>query len=313
MDINKKDKYDESYCIKMIDAFHFKKAGDEYYAIIFEKAGLSLFDFIKKNNYRGFTMKQIQKIAYQIFKGIGYLHKHGIIHTDLKPENILLVDSTYDSSKDKSMWPVNVIQKEDKLNTYSPSTRSYSKENDENYHFLQHNDIKIIDFGGAIYSKQDHHGTINTRQYRSPEVILECFEWDEKSDVWSIACILSELYTGELLFATHENVEHLCLIEKVCGTFPYEMTKHCSKEFRHLFPMKDSRKETETKIDHDRVIYYDKVFQTLREQETIDELIHSDHKLFGNFLLSLLKINPKERPGCFEALEHPFFKYTFNS
>jgi hypothetical protein len=46
---------------------------------------------------------------------------------------------------------------------------------------------------------------------------LGCCEWNEKSDIWSIACILAELYTGELFFPTHDNEEHLALIEKACG------------------------------------------------------------------------------------------------
>jgi hypothetical protein len=44
-----------------------------------------------------------------------------------------------------------------------------------------------------------------------------------KSDIWSMACILAELYTGEMFFATHENIEHLALMEKACGLFPYYM------------------------------------------------------------------------------------------
>lgn len=295
----------------MIDSFYFRKEGYGYYALIFEKLGLSLFDFIKLNNYRGFPVRHIQKIAYQILKGIGYLHKNGIIHTDLKPENILLVDSSYVEFKDKNLWPINVLHKEDKLNNYSPSTRSYSKEKEDYYNFLHYTDIKIIDFGGAIYSRQDHSGTINTRQYRSPEVIMDCFEWDEKSDVWSIACILCELYTGELLFATHDNAEHLSLIEKVCGEFPHEMTKLCCKELKSLFVPKDREKGIVMEIAHNRLPNYSKGIQALREQETIDELIHPDYKLFRDFLLYLLKINPKERPGCFEALKHPFFKYKY--
>ena len=38
-----------------------------------------------------------------------------------------------------------------------------------------------------------------------------------------MACILAELYTGEMFFATHENVEHLAMIEKACGPIPYWM------------------------------------------------------------------------------------------
>ena len=114
----------------------------------------------------------------------------------------------------------NVLFKENKSKSKSPSTRSYSKDpKDRNdpYFFPIDDTIKIIDFGGATFKNERHSDIINTRQYRAPEVILGCCEWNEKSDIWSIACILAELYTGELFFPTHDNEEHLALIEKACG------------------------------------------------------------------------------------------------
>ena len=36
---------------------------------------------------------------------------------------------------------------------------------------------------------------------------------------------MAELYQGELLFATHDNIEHLALIEQVIGPFPRRMLK----------------------------------------------------------------------------------------
>jgi hypothetical protein len=44
--------------------------------------------------------------------------------------------------------------------------------------------------------------------------ILGCSKWEEKSDIWSMMCILAELYSGEMFFPTHENFEHLALMEK---------------------------------------------------------------------------------------------------
>jgi serine/threonine protein kinase len=60
-------------------------------------------------------------------------------------------------------------------NSRSPSTRSYSKENNnhhETYAYPEDSSIKIIDFGGATFENDRHSDIINTRQYRSPEVIL---------------------------------------------------------------------------------------------------------------------------------------------
>ena len=42
--------------------------------------------------------------------------------------------------------------------------------------------------------------------------------WSYASDVWSVGCIISELCVGELLFGTHEDMEHLALMEKILET-----------------------------------------------------------------------------------------------
>jgi dual-specificity kinase len=44
--------------------------------------------------------------------------------------------------------------------------------------------------------------------------------WSYPCDVWSIGCILVEFFTGEALFQTHENLEHLAMMEVVFGQMP---------------------------------------------------------------------------------------------
>lgn len=87
----------------------------------------------------------------------------------------------------------------------------------------------MVDFGGmAIEDEEEFTGVVNTRQYRSPEVTLQTdMGWDEKSDIWSTGCIMMELYTGSLLFPTHDEVEHLAMIEKLCGPLPKELVNEC--------------------------------------------------------------------------------------
>ena len=52
----------------------------------------------------------------------------------------------------------------------------YSSDADEveslSYRKIKNPNIKLIDFGGATFRDQEHSRTINTRHYRSPEVIL---------------------------------------------------------------------------------------------------------------------------------------------
>ncbi|RZR75369.1 hypothetical protein BHM03_00055916 [Ensete ventricosum] len=64
--------------------------------------------------------------------------------------------------------------------------------------------IKLIDFGSTTFEHQDHSYVVSTRHYRAPEVIL--------------GKIL-----GEALFQTHENLEHLAMMERVLGPLPQHM------------------------------------------------------------------------------------------
>lgn len=64
-----------------------------------------------------------------------------------------------------------------------------------------------------------------------------------------MACILSELYSGELLFPTHENIEHLSLMEKVSGPFPKWMVEGVKGEFRDCFvESTDEQSEAEVQL-----------------------------------------------------------------
>jgi len=58
-----------------------------------------------------------------------------------------------------------------------------------------------------------------------------------------MACILIELYTGEMFFPTHENVEHLAMMEKQCGPFPYWMAKEAQSPFREKFDLNASESD----------------------------------------------------------------------
>merc|ERR1712037_690242 len=79
-----------------------------------------------------------------------------------------------------------------------------------------------------------HSSVINTRQYRAPEVIL-ALGWGERSDLWSTGCILMELYSGELLFRTHESVEHLALMERTIEPLPPRMLEGSGEAKRERY------------------------------------------------------------------------------
>lgn len=56
---------------------------------------------------------------------------------------------------------------------------------------------------------------IQSRFYRSPEVILG-HPYSMAIDMWSLGCILAELYTGYPLFPGESEVEQIACIMEVC-------------------------------------------------------------------------------------------------
>lgn len=80
---------------------------------------------------------------------------------------------------------------------------------------------------------------MQTISYRAPEVILGC-PYDEKIDVWSLGCIVAELYTGEVLFDSSSVGGMLAKIQGLRGPWPswmIEKGKYSKKYFtKDLIP-----------------------------------------------------------------------------
>merc|ERR1712050_190326 len=83
----------------------------------------------------------------------------------------------------------------------------------------------LADFGNGCRSNRKVTDDIQTRQYRSPEVIVGA-DWDETADNWSAACMIFELITGDFLFDPKtgddwsRDEDHLALMIELIGTEP---------------------------------------------------------------------------------------------
>ncbi|KAM4060995.1 kinase [Hirsutella rhossiliensis] len=85
--------------------------------------------------------------------------------------------------------------------------------------------VKIADLGNACWVNHHFTNDIQTRQYRSPEVILGS-KWGASTDVWSMAAMVFELITGDYLFDPQSGTkygkddDHIAQIIELLGPFP---------------------------------------------------------------------------------------------
>jgi len=209
-----------SLVVRLYGSFTTYISQRKHVCICFERLGRSLYDFIKKNRYRGFRCEDLRVIGRQIVFAVRFCHANKLTHTDLKLENVLFVDDNYD-----------VIDTDDF----------------QDYRVPRDPRVRLIDFGGATFENERHARIINTRQYRAPEVIFG-LDWSYPSDMWSIGCILAELASGELLFSTHADPEHLKLMEVILSRqLPTEMVDRGLKPFRIIKAQKEAAQAREKK------------------------------------------------------------------
>lgn len=99
--------------------------------------------------------------------------------------------------------------------------------------------IKIIDFGSSCQFENRIYQYIQSRFYRSPEVLLGV-SYDRQIDMWSLGCILVELHTGEPLFPGHSEYDQMMRIVEVMGMPPVHML-HASQKTKRFFTVNESK------------------------------------------------------------------------
>lgn len=80
----------------------------------------------------------------------------------------------------------------------------------------------MIDFGSSSFVSDRQSSYIQSRSYRAPEVVLG-LPYDGRIDMWSLGCVVAEMYTGEVTFQNDSEVSMLSRIEAICGPFPRHM------------------------------------------------------------------------------------------
>jgi len=163
--------------------------------------------------------------------------------------------------------------------------------------------IKVIDLGSATFNEHHHSTIVSTRHYRAPEVILQ-LGWSYPCDIWSIGCILVELFTGEALFQTHHNIEHLAMMDKVLGTLPPSLLQNVkptnpTRKFLKLPDCNELDWPAQCKSDRSR--------RKIHYMKSLDELLDKEkNPEFYDLIRKCLIYTPDERITAKEAMQHPF-------
>ncbi|CAG9121662.1 unnamed protein product [Plutella xylostella] len=89
--------------------------------------------------------------------------------------------------------------------------------------------IKVIDFGSSCYTHARVYTYIQSRFYRSPEVILG-LQYGTAIDMWSMGCILAELHTGYPLFPGENEAEQLACIMELLGPPPPDLLLQATRK-----------------------------------------------------------------------------------
>jgi dual specificity tyrosine-phosphorylation-regulated kinase 1 len=94
--------------------------------------------------------------------------------------------------------------------------------------------IKLIDFGSSCLSSKRQYTYIQSRFYRSPEVLLG-LPYNKQIDMWSLGCVLAEMHIGEPLFGGVDQLDQVVRIVDVLGMPPAHMLEAAPTASRDLF------------------------------------------------------------------------------
>uniref|UniRef100_A0A3B4XHV9 non-specific serine/threonine protein kinase n=1 Tax=Seriola lalandi dorsalis TaxID=1841481 RepID=A0A3B4XHV9_SERLL len=160
--------------------------------------------------------------------------------------------------------------------------------------------VKIADLGNACWVHKHFTDDIQTRQYRSLEVLIGS-GYSTPADIWSTACMAFELATGDYLFEPHSgedysrDEDHIALIIELLGKVPRKLIL-AGKYSKEFFTKKgDLRHITKLKPWG--------LFDVLVEKY---EWSKEEAQCFSSFLLPMLDLVPERRATAAQCLSHPW-------
>ncbi|KAH8918238.1 kinase-like protein [Atractiella rhizophila] len=187
--------------------------------------------------------------------------------------------------------------------------------------------IKVIDFGSACHEKQTVYTYIQSRFYRSPEVILS-LPYNGAIDMWSLGCICVELFLGLPLFPGTSEYNQINRIVSMLGLPPQWMLDNGkqTKQFFNITADEYGRSQYTLKSleqyskehnvqEQPSKKYFSantlpdiiNTYPILRKMKSNDqEKEMNNRKSFIDFVQGLLHLDPHQRWTPQQARNHPF-------
>lgn len=155
-------------------------------------------------------------------------------------------------------------------------------------------EVRVIDFGSSCFENEKVYTYIQSRFYRSPEVILG-MSYGMPIDMWSLGCILAELYTGYPIFPGQNEQEQLACIMEVFG--PPE---------KHLIEKSTRRKLFFDSLGKPRITVSSKGRRRRPSSKDLKQVLRCEDEPFLNFVARCLRWDPARRLTPLDAMNHEF-------
>ncbi|ELP90606.1 hypothetical protein EIN_021150 [Entamoeba invadens IP1] len=180
--------------------------------------------------------------------------------------------------------------------------------------------IRLIDFGSSCFENSTLYTYIQSRHYRSPEVILG-IKYNSAIDMWSFGCIAAELILGIPIFPGSSEYNQLERIIKMLGMPPrnvLEQGTNTRKYFKMevngwVFKSRDEFEfENKCKLEPFKQFHHYKSLEHFTERLSLTIKSPQNLKLarvsYLDFLNRTLCWDPEIRLTPGQALKHPFLQ-----
>lgn len=221
-------------------------------------------DLYKVIQTKPLTDDHFQYFTYQILRGLKFIHLANVIHRDLKPSNILVDANCEIKICDFGLSRINVMSDEQDDSEKTSGLTEY----------------------------------VMTRWYRAPEITLTTSQYSVSVDLWSLGCILAELFTSVPLFPGKDYRHQLVLILELLGN---PMNSDDGIEF----PISTRAKEFLKTLPAYEPLDLNDIFQN--HPNKLQKYGSVPINTMGiDLLKKLLVFNPKKRINVEDALNHPY-------